>query len=78
MRTQLRSTRLCEQDWGLAQMWSGWSTSTRPTSVSLIGLVLAGFAAPVFAQPAAPITVTPQTLAPEHRDNGFRVEIPET
>ncbi|MDE2042503.1 MAG: ShlB/FhaC/HecB family hemolysin secretion/activation protein [Alphaproteobacteria bacterium] len=49
----------------------------RPAS-SLIGLVLAGFAAPVFAQPAAPITVTPQTLAPEHRDNGFRVEIPET
>lgn len=29
------------------------------------------------AQPAAPITVTPPTLAPVQRDSGFRVDIPQ-
>ena len=29
-------------------------------------------------QAVSPVTVTPQSLAPEHRDSGMRVEIPET
>ena len=33
---------------------------------------------PIFAQSAAPVTVTPQTLRPEQNDKGFRVEIPES
>ncbi len=37
----------------------------------------AAFATPVLAQNAAPVTVTPQSLRPEHSDNGFRVDIPE-
>jgi hemolysin activation/secretion protein len=31
-----------------------------------------------FAQVAAPVTVTPQTLRPEQTDKGFRVDIPES
>jgi hemolysin activation/secretion protein len=43
-------------------------------------LLLASFgvAPPVFGQSAAPVTVTPPTLRPEHSDNGFRVAIPES
>jgi hemolysin activation/secretion protein len=43
------------------------------------GLVVAGaISGTAHAQTAAPITVTPQTLAPTQRDNGFQVVIPET
>jgi hemolysin activation/secretion protein len=42
------------------------------------GIFVAGaISSAAHAQDAAPITVTPQTLAPERRDNGFQVEIPE-
>jgi hemolysin activation/secretion protein len=33
---------------------------------------------PAIAQQGAPITVTPETLTPQNRDDGFRVEIPQT
>lgn len=43
------------------------------------GILVAGaLHGAVHAQDAAPITVTPQTLAPAQGDNGFRVDIPET
>jgi len=42
------------------------------------GVFVAGAACnPALAQDAAPITVTPQTLAPAQRGDGFQVEIPE-
>ena len=36
-----------------------------------------GQSAPAPLRNVAPNTITPETLAPEHRDNGFRVEIPQ-
>jgi len=44
----------------------------------LCATIVAGLVpALALAQAAAPITITPPTLAPERRDNGFRIDIPQ-
>ena len=48
-----------------------------PWSALAIGLVCLSGTVAAKAQTAAPITVTPPSLAPPRTDNGFRVEIPE-
>ena len=55
---------------------TGLSRITRATvSGAVLPLWLA--ASPVWAQTGAPITVTPPSLAPQQRENRFRVEVPE-
>lgn len=47
--------------------------------MSLVTTLMATLASgAVQAQAVSPVTVTPPSLAPEHRDGGLRVEIPET
>jgi hemolysin activation/secretion protein len=50
--------------------------STLQTRIIVL-LTEAALASPVYAQSAAPVTVTPPTLRPEHDDHGFKVDIPE-
>ena len=47
---------------------------TLSVSAALMAVLVAPAA---HGQAVSPVTVTPSTLAPEHRDNGMRVDIPE-
>lgn len=52
------------------------SVNTARRTVAIAALALAGLPNAALAQAGAPVTVTPSTLAPEHRDTGFRLDLP--